>query len=136
MNYKYLDALQDCVKREPPLYEEVVKKTMRGEVLMLINTNKARAVYFRITNSVFVKSFHMVLTIITNPITICVYLIYAVIQKYWLFGVPECVIIIGGLVVMENYIIRQIILSHSLKDSALYHQLYMKGIIGIKYIPE
>ena len=145
MSYEYLDELQDIVKEKPPIYEEVVQKTIQSKVLMEINTNKARYVYFRITDNLFIKLFHILITIISNPIIICLYLIFVIIKKPWIYSllytkyiiVYDIIlyfVVIGILVVIENYIVRKIILMHSLKDVILYHKLYSKGIIGIKYL--
>lgn len=145
MSYEYLDELQDIVKEKPPIYEEVVQKTIQGKVLMKINTNKARYVYFRITDNLFIKLFHILITIICNPIIICLYLVYVIIKKPWIYSLLYTkyiivydiilyIVVMGILIVIENYIVRKIILMHSLKDAILYHKLYSKGIIGIKYM--
>lgn len=100
---------------------------------MGINTNKARYIYFRITNNLFIKLFHMLITIFFHPLIICAYLATVVIRKKW-SEILFYLIVAGIFIILENYIVRKIILRHSLKESILYHKLFSKGIIGIKHI--
>jgi len=79
------------------------------------------------------RRFKLKTLILSNLASIIVFIFcFLIITRGWI-EMLFLAIVAGILVMAENYIVRKVILRHSLKDAFLYQKLYSKGIIGIKY---
>lgn len=128
-----MNSFEDSVKEDIPSCEVLLEKAKKGQILIGINTNAARYIYFQLTSNIFVRLYHFFVTIYFHPLTAILLVIILVINKsYW--EILLYFIIGASFVILENDIIRYTVKKCVLKDNSIFEELYKTNIITLKDI--